>query len=269
MGAELNMLGVVEVMHHPTNTMPDLNYVTPRKNTAWVPAEGIQDALDHLAALQRKPRLQYIEGLFPAVFAKALRQLDLEIESETPIMAYQAQGFDGQAPPEIVVPPTPSGIYVRRVETTEDQSLWWYVWHSAYYNVTTMGVEPLLVGRDIAKSKLGHQIDFVMTRRFGFPLGAVRVSIHEDTAHIVALVVIKEQRTPQHIHLLQTHAVQAALERGCTLVFAPGDDDLDRSIYRELGFVDIGSMVCYAAKSMNVNGVADDSILDEPILPSH
>ena len=33
-GAEHQTVGLVDVLHHPTSRLPDLNYVTPRRNTA-------------------------------------------------------------------------------------------------------------------------------------------------------------------------------------------------------------------------------------------
>ena len=82
-----------------------------------------------------------------------------------------------------------------------------------------------------------------------------------QSAHVVALALLHEVRTPQLTKLLLTAAMRAALARGCNLIFAPGETEADRALNRELGFVDVGSMVCYAAHSENVNEVSAHDIL--------
>lgn len=92
------------------------------------------------------------------------------------------------------------------------------------------------------------------------------MSIHGHTGHILALALMKEARTPPMARLLQSAAMKAALERGCTLVFAPGETDADRKLCRELGFVDFGSIVCYAAESDKAREDSNGSFLDQPVL---
>ena len=81
-----------------------------------------------------------------------------------------------------------------------------------------------------------------------------------------ALALLHEVRTPQMTQLLLTAAMRAALARGCNLIFAPGETEADRALNRELGFVDVGSMVCYAAPSENVNEVVVHDIMVQPVL---
>jgi hypothetical protein len=265
LGAVQDSVGMVEVLHHPTNPLGMLNYVTPRRNTAWVSRGMIQPGLERLRKLERTPRVQYVEGLYPPMFAKELRTLDLKVEREVPMMVYRPTGINGTIPPAATLPEAPDGVTIQPATDQRSIELWWYVWRNAHYDVLTLGVEPLFVGRDMAALKSGQQID-ILAYRQGFPVGVARVSIHDKTAHILALALMKEARTPQMTKLLQAAAMKAAVERNCALIFAPGETDEDRKLCREMGFVDFGSIVCYAAESDTAREESNDSFLDQPVL---
>ncbi len=246
LGALRESVGMVEVFHHPSTSTPTLNYITPRKNTAWVSGSYLQQGLAHLAQLERLPRVEYIEGLYPPAFARTLRELGLELERETLIMVYKPGGLAGHSTPTLLERPLPDGISIRQVNDQESIGHWWYVWRNGHYDVLSLGVEPLFVGQDMQATWTGQQLDYVLYRG-GFPAGVVRVSLHKDTAHISAIALLKEIRSPAMIQILQMAAVKGALERGAKLVFAPGEKDAERRMARELGFMDFGSIVCYAA----------------------
>ena len=265
LGAQKEIIGLVDVFHHPTSALSNLNYVTPRQNTAWVPSKDIARGLEHLRELERVPRVQYIEGLFPPLFAKTLHKLELRAEYEMPLIVYKPDGFNGIIPPPIAEPTLPDGVKAEHVKDHRGVETWWYVWRNAYYDVLTLGVEPLFVGRDMAALKMGQQADILVYRQ-GFPVGVARVSILEQTGHIVALALMKEARTPQMTRVLLALATQAALSRGCNLIFAPGEAEDDRRLCRELGFVDFSSIVCYSALTEKAHEAADDEILGQPVL---
>jgi len=246
LGALQESVGMVEVFHHPETPTATLNYITPRKNTAWVSGSYLQQGLTHLAQFERLPRVQYIEGLYPPAFARTLRDLGLELERETLIMVYKPGGITGHPTPTLIEHPMPDGIVVRQVTNQEGIGQWWYVWRNAHYDVLTLGIEPLFVGQDMQANWTGHQLDYILYRS-GFPAGVVRVSLHKETAHIVAMALLKEIRIPAMIQILQMAAVKGALEHGAKLVFAPGEEEAERRMARELGFMDFGSIVCYAA----------------------
>lgn len=264
LGAKQESVGMVEVFYHPTNPMAALNYVTPRRNTAWMSGKMIEPGLDYLRKLNRKPRVQFMEGLFPPLFAKTLRGLNLEVERETPVMVYKTDGINGIVPPVPKQAAMPDGITLNKVHDQRGAEAWWYVWRNAYYDVLTLGVEPLFVGRDVASSRLGQQIDY-LAYRYGFPIGVVRASVQGETAHILSLALLKEARTPEMVRVLQVAAMQAALESGAKLLFAPGETDSDRKLCRELGFVDFGSVVCYAPSEAHEDDY-DDRPLEQPVL---
>ncbi|MFN8374948.1 MAG: hypothetical protein U0694_18990 [Anaerolineae bacterium] len=265
LGAVKEDLGLVEVIHHPSNTLPDLNYITPRRKTAWVSGHDIEMGIEYMRKIERTPRVQYIEGLFPPLFARTLTGLGLEAEHEIPLMVYKRGGFNDVKPPPLIPPDKPDGVSLERVSDQRGIETWWYVWRNAFYDVLTLGVEPLVVGRDMAALQLGQQVDILM-QRYTFPIGVARISIQKETAHLVGLALMRENRTPELIKLLQLAAMQAAFEVGCDIVFAPGETEEDRRICRELGFSDLGSMVCYIAKEES--GLEDKHgvVLSQPIL---
>ncbi|MEM6283919.1 MAG: hypothetical protein AAF787_17140 [Chloroflexota bacterium] len=248
MGAQHQTINLVEVVHHPDTPMSSLNYVTPRRKTAWVSAEHVQSGIDFLKQQNRTPRVVYIEGLLPPLFARTLRELGLHVERETTLMVYLRDGFNGEMPPETHTPRPPYNVRMEVVTDVRGAEAWWYVWKNAHYDVLTLGVEPVHVGRNVGAIATGHQIDIVAYRDT-IPFGVARLTIHEDTAHIANVAVFKELRTPDVIHLMYETAIKAALERGCDLVFAPGDNPVEREIVRKIGLIDFGSIVCYSAQS--------------------
>lgn len=263
LGAEQHNLGMVDVIYHPTNRVGELNYVTPRRNTAWVSGNFVEDGLKHLIDLSRTPRVHYIEGLFPPLFAQTLRELNLSPEYEIPVMIYTREGIDGVLPPPVSLPDIPEGVRYEQVSDQRGIELWWYVYRNAIYEVLTLGVEPLIVGRDIAALYHGKQLDIILYR-YQFPVGVVRLSLQRenDTAHILALALMHEVRTTDMTRLLLAVGMQAAIDRGYKLIFAPGEAEADRRLLRGMGFMDFGSIVCYAARSERPHqGMPDDALV--------
>jgi hypothetical protein len=207
----------------------------------------VQQGIEHLKKYERSARVHYVEGLLPPLFAKTLRDLGLKVERETPIMVYKADGINGKMPPPPGQPALPDGVAIEQVSDQRGIEAWWYVWRNAFYDVLTLGVEPLFVGRDTAAMRLGQQVDFLLYR-YGFPSGVARVSIQSETAHILALALLKEIRTPSMLHALQTAALKGALASKARLIFAPGESETERRLNRGLGFVDFGSIVCYSSE---------------------
>jgi hypothetical protein len=93
LGAIKESAGMMDVFYHPTSALPTLNYVTPRRNTAYVSRTYVQQGLDVMTQLERTQRVLYVEGLYPPQFAKSLRELGLQLEHETPIMSINPAVF--------------------------------------------------------------------------------------------------------------------------------------------------------------------------------
>jgi len=259
LGAERQSVGLVDVTYHPDNRSPYLNYVSPRRKTAWIPGPQIEAGIDQLRDHGRTPRVYYFEGLYPPIFAKTLRELGLTVESETALMACK---LDDENMPER--PAMPSEMRVEFPETQEGIALWWYVRNNAFYDVITHGTEPIYIGRDLREVVLGNQVD-ILLYRYSQPVGVARLTFNKSTAHLSALSLMKEIRTPENIKLMYKIALYRAAEQGASLIFTSGETETDRSLSRQVGFVDSGSIVCYAEAPGNVEPEAEDVHVAEPI----
>jgi hypothetical protein len=254
-------MGFVDVIYHVSSPLPQLNYVTPRRNTAWVSANYLSEGLKALGEKGRNARVRFAEGLYPPIFIRTLTDLGLVIERETPIMAYRPNN-----PPETHLN-LPAEVTYIQAEDHISMSIWWYVWKNAWYEVLVSGVEPLLIARDLSNIHFKEQINIILYRN-RYPIGVSRITLHEGSAHLMAQAILREMRTPEMERTLRQLSLHAALRMGCDLVFASGDTAQERTYYRDLGFVDAGSMVTYAepqsirpASSGENDGTMEQSVL--------
>lgn len=255
MGAEEEAISFVDVIHHPVSLLPSLNYVTPRKKTAWVSGNHIEQGLDALREKERAVRVRFAEGLYPPVFVRTLRELDLHIEAETPIMVYKKT----QQPRKMAN--HPADITFAQATNPRDLAIWWYVWRNAYYDVAVSSVEPLLIGRDMQEIYFGRQINMVMYRQ-GYPMGVIKITLHEGSAHLVAHAMLKELRESDWDRVVREVALDIALNAETDLIFVTGKTEDERKLYRNIGFVDSSSIVTYAEQSDNPaqKEASDDSM---------
>jgi hypothetical protein len=255
MGAQDEAMGFVDVIHHANSSLPSLNYVTPRKNTAWVSSQYIQQGLDTLKDKGRVSRVRFAEGLYPPAFLGSLRELGLKVEAELPIMVYK----QGNSPR--VMPQIPADVSFSRADSAESLALWWYIWRNAYYDVAVSGVEPLAIGRDLRDVYFKHQINLVMYRH-RYPMGVLRMTLHDGSAHLVAHAMLKEMKDANWERLIREVALDAAIQDGADMIFTTGKSEAERRIYRAIGFLDAGSIVSYAEPSSDnpENGKPDDNL---------
>jgi hypothetical protein len=239
MGAQDEAMGFVDVIHHASSSLPSLNYVTPRKNTAWVSSQYIQKGLDTLKDMGRVSRVRFAEGLYPPAFLGSLRELGLKVEAELPIMVYKPDGNPR------IIPTLPAEVSFSRADNAESLGLWWYLWRNAYYDVAVSGVEPLAIGRDLRDVYFKRQINLVMYRH-RYPMGALRMTFHDGSAHLVAHAMLRELREASWERLIREVALDAAIQEGADMIFTTGKSEAERRIYRQMGFLDAGSIVSYA-----------------------
>lgn len=238
LGAQGEAVGFVDVVTHSESDLPALNYVTPRRNTAWVSAKHIEDGLSKLRTKGRRSRVRFAEGLFPPIFAKSLHELGLRLETEMPIMVYK------QTQPSVEAPQLPAGHRIEQVDNPHDAAVWWYIWRNAFYDVYTSGTEPLALGREMRRLYEGRQHDLVLYKDH-FPIGVARITVHDKSAHILSLAIMKEQRTAEKEALLAQCALYTALKVGCDLVFVVSSTETERAYYHKLGFTSYGSIMSY------------------------
>ncbi len=259
MGAQCDSAGLVNVIHHPQSAVPALNYVTPRQKTSWIPTDQIELGLSRLNELHRTRRVMYIEGLFPPPFGKTLLDLGLKPESQTPLVAFSSGGASKVILPK--PPPTPDSVVIAPVQDPRSMAIWWYTWRNAHYEVVSTGADPFAVGWEMAAQAQGHQLN-ILVYRYNFPVGALRLTFAQDSAqqssaYFASFAIMKEARTPDLLRLLRLSALKLALQRGCSLVFAPAESADEQQQYHELGFVDSGSIVCYAASANTITGTTE------------
>lgn len=259
-GASVQVKGFVDVVHHATSAANELNYVTPRKNTAWVSAKEIEHGIEALRGLGRLARVQYIEGLFPPQFATTMNTLGLHMEHETPLMLLEMH-----SPPPPAARSLSEGLTISEVTDAQGGALWWYVWRNAFYDVVTQTAPPVAIGMDLYHIASGHQTDFVMMRA-GLPIGVARLSYYPaaSTAHLESVAFIREARQPRLLRALIQQLMAHAHARGATLIFSSGD--AERDAYRELGFIDCGSIVWYAEKANDTHKDIHHGGMAQPLL---
>ncbi|PJF40296.1 MAG: hypothetical protein D6737_09750 [Chloroflexi bacterium] len=265
LGVRSETMNMVDVVYHPSIMLASLNYVTPRRKTAWVPGHDIEAGLERLSMMKRVPRVQFIEGLYPPLFAKTLRELNMIVERETPIMAYVLQQHgDGVT---LELPRPPQGMTVEVVGDDRGHDYWRDSSRDTFvdYDVATFGVEPLLIVPNAGLLDKNMQLD-IMVQDSGLPIGIARLSIQGKTAHILALALTKTGRNPDVAHLLRVGATLIALRRGCTLVFAPGHTDEDRYMLRKAGFGDYGSIILYTVGSSHQPEESNNRVLEQSVL---
>jgi hypothetical protein len=261
MGAQCDPVGFMDVVHHPTSTYAGLNYVTPRRHTAWVSSKQVEAGLDKLREFGRRARIRFAEGLYPPVFIKALRELGLQVEEEIPMMVYRSNPKKAFRLPRL-----PENVAYKVAADQDGIALWWYVWRNAFYDVMTSGMEPIYVGKDMRDVTLGEQIDIILYQH-GQAVGVSRVSLYENTGHIQSQALMKEVRTPELARVLLAAALKEALDKGCEMVFTSGERGESRDLCRKLGFVDAGSVVTYAEASKDqahqeeAHGTLEESVL--------
>ncbi len=218
-GAREENVGMVDVIFHPANPLGDLNYVTPRRNTAWVSAGYVEQGLSRLQALGRTPRVRYLEGLFPPAFGQTLLKLGLAHESRTALLAATVERLS-EVP--AVHPDTDTG---NRRSLREGGTAW---------DVTALD---------------DNGVGFAVA---AFRDGALHVSLQVETqpqtgaARIVGFVPRQRADSVDLRRALLDAACRTAAQQGCPLLFVLVSDE-DAPAYRELGFDDLGALVSYAA----------------------
>lgn len=256
LGAVEETTGFVDVIHHENSPLPLLNYVTPRRNTAWVSGKYVMQGLDLLHQKEREARVRFAEGLYPPIFVRALTEIGLSVHHETPIMAVHLRQESVEAPV------LPDELSIVQAEAHSSMAIWWYAWQSGWYEMQINSVQPLLIEREVTRMNTDNQINLIIYHN-QYPIALSRVSLNAGSAHLMAQAVLREKQTHELEQLLRQVSIDAALSMGCDLVFACADRSEQRSAYRELGFNDASSIVTYAKAAADA---AHDNKLEQSVL---
>lgn len=244
MGAREESAGMVDVITTPDSTCAALNYVTPRRGTAWVSGSYVETGVKRLRELGRGARVQYIDALFPPQFADTLAKLGLQRERATLLMIYKVDGLASLFPARPAFPALPNEVRTRRVTPQRGARLWQQVIEDSAYRVIAPALEPIVAGDAVIQDAIQEDI---VAYRHRLPVGIVRVSLHPalGTAHILALAVERSQEQALIPSLIAV-ALRLALRRGATVVFADVDE-AHETRFDGLGFAALGQMVSFAA----------------------
>ncbi|QPC84341.1 hypothetical protein G4Y79_08190 [Phototrophicus methaneseepsis] len=258
-GATETEIGFVNIVAHPTSSLPILNYVTPRRNTAWVSGKHIADGLVHLSQQSRPGVFYFPDLLFPPMFHKTLEGLGLENAQQTSIVAYDANN-------KTFIPPVPpTSITIQPTNAQQSMRIWWYIWRNHAYAVNTSSVDPLHLDYGMHQAKEGKQINLIV-RRYNTPIGAARITLKDKTAHIATTALLREFHTPMMSNLLLANCLHYALLADNDVVFVSGLDDAQKEHTLALGFVDAGHIVCYAeAATIVTNAEGQHGSLAQPV----
>lgn len=265
-GAVQEQVGLVEVLHHPQSTMPELNYVTPRKNTAWVSIPEVINGLKVLKGHERALRVMFIEGLFIPAFGDRLSSIGLARESELRVMALQLTPteIETTSPDELDSDQTMLSGTTTFISagSRPESALWWYLWRNAHYDVVTQTAELRFIDSSFKQISDGHQIDLIM-RVGGIPVGVASLTLNAErtSAQLSAFALARATRSLPHAHQLLEHVVEQVQAKGVSLLFFAQADVLLNTASQSLGFVDCGGIVCYAeANDPSRLGSSDDPL---------
>lgn len=256
MGVERDAIGFVEVVHHPTYMLPELNYVTPRRKTALVPGKHVKNGISSLRDHRRSARMLYMEELFPPFFGQSLEKIGLSLEERFPIYV-----IDLDQPSTLE--PRFDNISIQTVVNQQGIEIWSLVWRNAKYRVYGTPLEPLQIGKQyIHQSKV---VDVILYHHHT-PIAVARLTLHDETAHLMARALMRSTQ-PLHLHqwLIQV-ATQTAIEHDCRLMFI-----CDADVEQLLSATDLpcqheGNMLCYTDSIDQPYGEETHDTVEQPLL---
>lgn len=242
-GARRESLNMLDVVYHPTNPLPTLNYLTPRRGAAWVSTNAVQDGLYRLAELGRAPRLLYLEGLMPPIFRQSLESLGLQLAGESQIYACAA-------PDSVAASDT--GFVVTIASQTAALLRWWY----ARSYILAGGIQRQTDGMIVERMR--HQIEagracFLELWHGMQTIGVASLRLQPalHSAEVSAFHLSTQDEAAAKV--LMAEALHVAAAAGCDLVFV-AEALADDHWLQELQFMSLGSVVAFAARvSSKVN----------------
>ncbi len=246
LGTEVQSVSFTEVMYHPTSDHPSLNYVTPRRNMAWISGQHIQQGIDVLQEFDQNARVYFIEDLYPPMFGDQLAQLPLMEQWKIPVMIRELNA-------ETVAPRYHNqGVYQQG--THDDVTLWWETWAQLY-------------GRDYPKTMIEedltalkeHRLLNLIQEREDKIVGVARLTLYEKSAHLVDWKLHDD--ATDLLHNLLTQCLSIAHEHACDCFFALVNHEQTRTILDSLDFTTLSHVVCYAETEPTLNETVDESLV--------
>jgi len=211
-----------------------LNYVTPRRGTAWLPENQLIAAIDHLRQHGRHPAVWYADGLFPPSFGRTMLAQGLRSQQDWPLMIYQGRPIS---------PSGAHGLTIRPLQAEQAREVWenaqqgqplWQIWHNP---LQPLGLGATLATWDVAAWQ-GERLLMVMRasryeRSLHLMAHAYQASAHEQRDTLLAACA----------QSLLSALYDPSQEAAADLAFVIAPSSTERKLWRELGFVDGGSLI--------------------------
>lgn len=210
---------------------PFLNYAIP--DDGCTPTAADVTAL--IAAYQqrgRKPRLEYINRLAPAV-EPALTGASFRAEGRLPLMTCTASSVRPQ--------PVPEGFRLVLATSDEDLLATVTVQHEAYGESPPGPEDVTALRKSLEAGGLAVLARHVAT---GEPVGAGLCSLHEmQTTEVAGIGVRPQWRRRGLAGALTTRLAEEAFRAGVRVAFLMAATEVEARIYARAGFVHAGEML--------------------------
>jgi len=209
---------------------PFLNYAIPDAD-ASPSAEDVAALVEAFGARSRKPRLEYVPSLAPAV-AAALGDAGFEVELRTPLMVFRVG--DGVAAPD--------GISLSEVREPAD------AWEAAGAQFEAYGeTEPpseSWVQSMLASVEAGGVLVLARDVATGGGVGAGACTApHESACELTSVGVRERYRRRGIAAAITSRLAHVAKARGVQTVFLMAHGEAEARIYERVGFERIGEVL--------------------------
>jgi hypothetical protein len=247
-GAQESPQGLALVVTTEASADERLNYVMPRRGTAWLPENHLIDAIAQLRQQHRSPVVWYADGLFPPAFGQTMLKQGLQNQQEWPTMIYQGRSVTpGSSLDGVQVRPLPAEQARQAWHEAQQNTALWQVWHNP---LQPLSLEADFPAWDVAAWR-GDRMVMLM-----------RASRYERSLHLMARAIYASAQE-QHDSLLLAcaQALLSALydpaqEAAADLAFAIAPSAAERRLWRELGFADGGSLIHFRSSAASASETA-------------
>jgi N-acetylglutamate synthase-like GNAT family acetyltransferase len=236
-GAQRQSLNMLDVVYHPTNPLPNLNYITPRRGAAWVSTNAVQQGLERLAELGRAPRLLYFEGLMPPIFRQSLAEFGLQWAGESSIFATSELAN---------LPPLSPPFTSTQAAELDGLARWWHARNEMLAGGLPRQTDVRVIERMARMTERG-QAHYMSIERQGSIVGLASLRIESGLRSAEINAFHHAEGDLECARALMTSALRSAAERDCDLVFT-AEAMADQAWLGEFGFSRLGSVVAFAAR---------------------
>jgi ribosomal protein S18 acetylase RimI-like enzyme len=231
LGREVHRVGPFLATCSPRTDNPYLNYAIPDDAAAPI-ADDIGALVDWYRSRHRKPRLEYVAGVAPAV-EPALVAAEFTVEGRLPLMTWE--------PTASLSPPDPPGIELLLPASDDDLFAMALVQAEAYASA--------LPSRDeIPQRRAALERGAVAVIARDIASGAVVAAgscspIVDGLSEVAAIGVAVTHRRRGIARALARRLAGEALQHGAQVPFLMAADDVEQHIYEQVGFTAVAEIL--------------------------